>query len=694
MRVYEFAKEHGLQAKDLLKILKDGGFSLSSHMAVLNEDALAFLQKKLKKEAIPPAKVVQKKEPEAKKEPELKAVQPEPAKPVLQKNSKEDKEKEKKVHIAQTPITPRATSPERQPLTSKEEPKKEHEIPLVSMTLSEAAQKMQKSPSDLILSLLKWGILSNKNQLLPIDLIARLAEHYQIKVVKPVEKVKEELHKKADALTGQELKERMPVVVVMGHVDHGKTTLLDFIRKTRVAAKEKGGITQHLGAYEARTPQGNVVFIDTPGHEAFSKIRVRGTKVADIAILVVAADDGIMPQTIEAIKHAQSMKVLVIVAINKIDKVDKSRIDAVKRDLGTQFQLLPEEWGGETVYVPISAKLGTGVDKLLEMIVLQAQIMDLKADVHGEAHGFVLESKLEKGRGPVATLLTTQGLLKIGDHFVCGATAGKVSSIIDSYGNRITEVYPSQPAQVAGFSELPNAGDEFQVVSKDYYLKAKQGLGDQKSSASLRSIGAVSAMTLLVKTDTNSSKEALIEAIEKLSKKSEKGFLVLQSTIGTVSESDVVLAADTHSRIITLHAKSEPNALVLAQRLGVSVTSFDIIYKLLEHLQELAEGMKTIKMVKTKIGEAVIRKVFDIKNLGVIAGAYVKEGILSREGFVVIYRGTRKIGEAKITSLQRDKNSIKEAHAGYECAFMVDSFKDWQVDDHVECFVEKPAVKK
>lgn len=682
MRVYEFAKEQGLQAKELLQLLKENGFSLASHMSVLPDDALKFLEKKFKKEVAVAPSAPKKIEPE---------VAAQPSKPaVVQPPKKEESQKEKKVHI---PSTTSANKPTYQEKTfqPKEEPKKELEISLTPMTLSEAAEKMQRSTSDLILTLLKWGILSNKNQLLPIDLISRLAEQYQVKVVRPVEKAKEEEQKKAAVVAGQELKERVPVVVVMGHVDHGKTSLLDFIRKTRVAAKEKGGITQHLGAYEAQTSQGNVVFIDTPGHEAFSKIRIRGTRVADVVVLVVAADDGIMPQTIEALKHAQSMKVLIVVAINKIDKVDKSRIDVVKRELATQFHLLPEEWGGDTLFVPISAKTGAGIDTLLEMIVLQAQMMELKADVHGSALGFVLESKLEKGRGPVATLLTHQGVLKVGDYFVSGNTTGKVSSIIDSHGARITEVMPSQPALVAGFSELPNAGDNFEVVSKEVYLKAKQSAEEQKRPSATRRLGTENAITLLIKTDSNSSKEALVESIEKLSKKSEKGFLILQSGIGSVSESDIMLAADTHSRIVTLHVKVEPNAISLAQRLGVSISSFDIIYKLLEHLQDTVDSMKTVKMVKTKIGEASVRKVFDIKNLGVIAGAYVKEGIFSREGTVVVYRGSKKVGEGKITSLQRDKNMVKEVHTGFECAFMVDNFKEWQIDDRVECFLERPA---
>ena len=687
MRVYEFAKEHGLSSKDIIALLIKNGFEISSHMSVLSDEAIQFLNREaVKKTEKAPAVEVKKPDFETQKVAPVK----EQPKPVV---AEEEKKVIKAPMMQQSPKTST-------PMPKLFEPKKEIEekkaapapaqLLLTPYTLSDLATKIHKTTSDLILTLLKWGILSNKNQLLTEELVSRIAQHYEIPTIKPVvEKTLEQ--KVSNKVSGTEhLKERVPVVVVMGHVDHGKTTLLDFIRKTRVAAKEKGGITQHLGAYEAKTPQGNLVFIDTPGHEAFSKIRVRGTKVADIVILVVAADDGIMPQTIEALKHAQSMGVSIVVAINKIDKVEKARIDVVKRDLATQHNLLPEEWGGQTIYVPISAKTGLGVDKLLEMIVLQSQLMELQTQPTGNALGFVLESKLEKGRGPVATILTQQGSLKIGDHFVAGKTTGKVSSMVDSYGQRAIEIGPSHPVQVAGFSELPEAGDYFEVVDKDAYLKTKQTFTGQRQPGSQRTYQSGNDITLIIKTDTNSSKEALLESIAKVSKKNEKGFLVLQSGIGNVSEGDVMLASDTGARIFTLHVKTEPNAALLAQRIGVSISSFDIIYKLLENLQEVSTSMAPVKMVRTKIGEAFIRKVFDIKNLGIIAGAYVKQGIFSRDGTVTIWRGTKKVGEGKISSLQRDKNTVKEVHAGYECAFMVDDFKDWQVDDRVECFVERP----
>lgn len=692
MRVYEFAKEKGVTSKELIALLAKEGIEVSSHMAVLSPAALQFLNKTYNKDA----------------QPEPKAVAPAPqiqTKPTPAPGPVETPKEEKTVskapqsqHVnkysapAPKVIEERPYVAERKTLVPPAPVAKE--VILKPYVLSDFAVILGKGSSDLILTLLKWGILSNKNQLLTEDLVARLCQYYEVPVTRPVvEKPKETkiLHK---GQSPEDQKERLPVVVVMGHVDHGKTSLLDFIRKTRVAAREKGGITQHLGAYEAHTPQGNIVFIDTPGHEAFSKIRVRGTKVADIVILVVAADDGVMPQTVEALKHAQSMEVPIIVAINKIDKVEKARVDIVKRDLATQYELLPEEWGGQTIYVPISAKTGVGVDKLLEMIILQSQLMELQARTHGKALGYVLESKLEKGRGVVATVLLQHGELKVGDYFTTTSTTGKVSSMVDSFGQRVNQVGPSHPVLVAGFDDLPAAGDSFEAVEKESYLKIKQTGQTPKQSLPGRSMQDENAILLIVKTDTNSSREALLESIAKISKKSEKGYMVLQSGLGNVNESDVMLAQDTGAHIVILHTKAEPNAATLAQRLGVKISSYEIIYKLLESLQEYSERMAPVKMVRTKVGEAIVRKVFDIKSLGVIAGSYCKQGIFTREGTVVIWRGSKKIGEGKITSLQRDKNTVKEVHTGYEFAFMVENFTDWQIDDRVECYLERPEAKK
>lgn len=696
MRVYEYSKESGIPSKELIETLQKNGFDVKSHMSVLSEKELEFLEKKSKKASV--EKKVEKSE-----EKKVKPLSSDTPKNSTPETNKQNSVASKKESPMQAQNLPQKAAPIVQPSTAatqvkqspspmsvsapeKEvQPEQAIEVALEPTLVTDFAAKINTPANEVILTLLKWGILANKNQLLNEDAIIRLADHYHLKAVKPVLAKKTESSKGQIIVTEGKFQERLPVVVVMGHVDHGKTTLLDFIRKTRVAAKEKGGITQHVGAYEAQTPHGNIVFLDTPGHEAFSKMRMRGVKVADIAIMVIAADDGIMPQTIEAIKHAKNMEVPIIVAINKIDKVDVARLEIVKRQLAQQ-DLLSEDWGGQTVVVPISAKEGKNIDQLLEMIILQAQMMELKADVSGSAKGYILESKLEKGRGPVATLLCQHGMVKVGDYFRCGDVSGKVSSLVDSAGKRVMQVGPSIPVQVAGFNDLPEAGAYFEVVTKEQYSKPHV----VEAKAVNRVFANEKATKLIVKTDANSSKEALLEAIEKISKKSEKGFTIVHAGIGDVSESDIMLAADTGSRIITLHVKADQTITALAQRNKVIIDSYDIIYKLLEALQEMAEKAKDIKMIRKKIGEANILKVFDIKNIGIIAGAYIKDGRFSKDGVAVIWRGNKKIGEGKINSLQRDKKTVKEVHANFECAFLVDGFTDWIIDDRVECYIEVP----
>jgi translation initiation factor IF-2 len=712
MRLYEFSKESGVSSKELLELLSQNGFEVKSHMSVLTPSALDFLTKKYKQPQSKPAEkeaeliVASSKKAEESVSQSKKNSPPASQQPVAagRKEIQRQPEKtlsEKKDHPMHAQAQPqKSTHQSNQSITGisgltveqKIQEPEITEIEIDSMLLSDAASKMKKPVNDIILTLLKWGIVANKNQIIGEDVVARLASHYQLKaVVRPTAKKHQTVTKDQISVDTGEFTERLPVVVVIGHVDHGKTTLLDFIRKTRVAAKEKGGITQHIGAYEAQTQHGNLVFLDTPGHEAFSKIRARGLKVADVAILVVAADDGIMPQTVEAIKYAKSMEVPIVVAVNKIDKVDAARIEIIKRQLAQQ-DLLPEDWGGQTVVVPISAKEGKNIDKLLDMVFLQAQLMELKADVKGSAKGYVLESKIEKGRGPVATVICQHGILKVGDYFVCGSVSGRVSSLVNSYGQRLQEAGPSIPVIVAGFDALPEVGDYFESGSKESLRRSAPVA--EKTIMQARSSAKENAINIIVKTDTNSSKEALIESIEKLSKKTPKPFVVVHSGVGSVSESDVMLAADTGSRIIALHLKVDQSIIALAQRNKVSIEQHFIIYKLLEALEESAQGAKEVKFVRKKIGEAGVLKVFDIKNLGVIAGAYLKDGRFSKDGSVIIYRGNRKIGEGKIVSLQRDKKAVKEVHAGFECAFMVEGISDWQIDDRVECYLDVPDQQK
>jgi len=674
MRIYEYAKKHNTTSKNILSVLKEGGFEFKSHMALITPEALGFLDKKFIKSTTRADSRPQQEQSKTmqKVKPKQKTTKPlQPGRGPLPKEGKE------------APVVREKKNGQER--ARFQEPKK---IIVRPMSLADAAKEMGKPATGVILTLLKWGVVANLNQVLPEELVKRLALQYGIEV--------EEAKRKDVAISpereapedSQALQPRFPVVVVMGHVDHGKTTLLDFIRKARVAAKEKGGITQHLGAYEVKTPGGGIVFLDTPGHEAFSKIRMRGARAADIAVLVIAADDGIMPQTVESINHAKSMGLPIVVAINKVDKASSSQIEAVKHGL-SRYDLLPEDWGGDVICVPISAKLGQGIDSLLEMIILQAQIMELKADKEVPARGHVLESKIEKGRGPVATLICQHGTAKVGDFFVCGNTFGKINSMINSYGQRVRVAEPSIPVLVAGFDSLPEAGDFFEVVSAQEHRKARLGKRERKPSVSeLLAVGSKEDINMIIKADSDSSKEALLWAIESLSSKLEKGFNVVQASVGNISESDIELASISGSIVVGLHVKLEAKASLLAQRVAVKVDLFDIIYKLIDFLKEYAEGKKEVKKEFKKIGEAVVLRVFKIKKIGVIAGCIVKDGRFIKNGTVFAWRGDTKVGEGKIISLQREKKTVKEAHAGFECGFVVDGFDEWEVDDRVECYAE------
>lgn len=570
--------------------------------------------------------------------------------------------------------------------------------------LFEAAELMGKQASELILSLLKKGKACNRNDILAVDVIKQLAGGYGLTVLDSaastnVSSVNFSKNK------GTEGEERAPIVVVMGHVDHGKTTLLDYIRKKNIAATEKGGITQHLGAYEVKSKEGgSIVFLDTPGHEAFGYIRKQGAKITDLAVLVIAADDGIKPQTVEAIKHAREAEVPIIVAINKIDKVKSAAaLETVKRQL-TQYDLMTEDWGGQTICVPISGKTGEGVDALLDMIVLQSQMMDLKAHIARSAKAFVLESRVEKGYGPVATVICVEGTLKQGDYFTCGEGTGRVRLLIDSHGNKIESVGPSIPVQVIGFNHFSSIGEWLTVVTQQEYSRFKVVAPQQETPKTAVGMGQSltvdtkkseqRSINLIIKTDTRGSKEALIGSIEKLSRENKEincPIKIVASNIGDISEGDVELAENTGSLVVGLHVKIERNAQLLARDRGVAVHVHQIIYHLVEFLQAELLKHKEVKMAWEKSGELVVRKVFDIKGLGVIAGCYVKEGVIARVNKVACVRGGKVIGESKISSLQRDKKSVKEVHAGFECGFMADSFNEWQINDTVLVYKEVKA---
>lgn len=689
MRIYEFSRDTGIPSKDLINILTQAGFSVASHMSVLTQENIDFLNKNLKN-----------------KEKEVSVKTDKSNKTNLKKNETTDKVIETEKQVPEVPMVSaleKAKSNDEQKNTNlvdrdfkyqskKSEPKKEEvkSIVIEAMTVGDLADRIGVPSGEVILNLLKKGFFLNKNQVIKEDTVEQLVKQYGLEAVKPglnnqqVDEVKVGL---------KDQKHRPPITVIMGHVDHGKTTLLDFIRKTRVVAKEKGGITQHLGAYEVLTSQGKIIFLDTPGHEAFTKMRKRGIRAADIAILVVAADDGVMPQTIEAIKQAQASNVTIIVAINKIDKIPAAKLatpgfnfEDIKAQLSKQ-DLLAEDWGGQIICVPISAKSGQGVDQLLEMILLQAEIMELKSDETIAACGYTLESKIEKGLGTVATFIAQHGTIKVGDFFICGETQGKVTVLVDSAGKRMQSVGPGIPVQISGFDDLPTVGDYLQVVTMQEFLKHKEDKVQRNDLYAIKQIPE-DAIKIIIKADNASSKEALVNSIEQLSKKSEKKVYIVHSGMGNITESDIMLAVDTKSTVYGFSVKPETKTLALAQRYSVPVKIFQVIYHLFDDVIETIKSEKKIEYKRVKSGEAIVRKVFDIKGLGVIAGFYVKEGKILRDGIITVFRGNKKIGQGSIKSLQRDKRSMKEVAVGFEGALLIDDFKDWAIDDRIECSVD------
>lgn len=755
MRVYELAKELGVSSKDLLNLLKDGGHVAATHMAVLSDEAYTFIKKHFsdknavesnKKPAInEPRKASQEMRAEIKKttpkdsgflsvsKPELQQIENdleevieksvEPIAPAFSETleeieQREQRDQERIKRLLQSTgyagFTPgQQQGPRRRRRRRVRQVVQEVKKAAVTeaaidkpMALCEVADIFGKSSGDLIMALLKKGMPCNRNNILNLDIIRDLARQFGITVnIKSSEQEvdKRTLRPTQGAVNGTT---RWPVVVVMGHVDHGKTTLLDHIRKMNVAASEKGGITQHIRAWEVDSAHGKIVFLDTPGHEAFSYLRERGSSVTDIAILVVAADDGVKPQTIEAIKHAKDAGVPIIVAINKIDKASPSAIETVKRQLSQQHELLPEEWGGQTIFVPISAKTGQGVTELLEMIVLQSQLMDLKADKNVPARAFVLESHVEKGFGPVATVICQEGTLKQGDFFICGSATGKIRILLNSSNQKITQAGPSTPAQVVGFDSLIGIGDVLNAVSQAEYSKARsqraveQTISTQAApviqaqSFDASKTSSKKFINLIIKTDTRGSKEAVMDSIEKLIKQHKDikcPINIVTAGIGDVSESDIELADSTQALILGLHTKIEKNAQLLAKDIDVNVQNYQIIYELIDYIEKLLLSKKEIAITWTKVGEAVVRKVFDIKGIGIIAGCYMREGVLSRNNKVVCIRNGRQLGEAKVSTLQRDRKSVKEIHAGYECGFTADGFNEWQEGDTVLCYAETKA---
>ena len=576
------------------------------------------------------------------------------------------------------------------------------------MTVKEFAELIGQRPADIMRKLMDMGQMLTFNQTMNIDAAVIIAEENGIKIDLSTEKVGEELLESVvQTEEDLQLEPRPPVVTIMGHVDHGKTSLLDAIRQTKVAEGEAGGITQHIGAYTVAVRGKQVTFLDTPGHEAFTAMRGRGAKITDIVILVVAADDGVMPQTIEAINHARAASVPMIVAINKIDKPGANS-DRVKNAL-SEHGLISESWGGDTIMVEVSAKEKTGLDTLLEMILLQSEVLELKADPHRLAKGVVVEAKLERGRGPVATVLVQSGTLRVGDVFVVGIVSGKVRALITHTGAKVQEAGPSIPVEVAGLPGVPSAGDVFQVVKDERVAREiaedrahKQRTADLSGSAKVTlddlfakiKEGSVKELALVIKSDVQGSAEALTAGVEKLATAAVK-LRVIHSGVGGITESDVLLAAASNAIVVGFNVRPEPKASALAEQQGVDVRLYTIIYDAMAEIKAAMEGLLEPTLKERALGRAEVRQVFTVSKAGVIAGAYVVDGTITRAAVGVrVLRDNVVVYEGKLGSLRRFKDDVREVQQGYECGISVENFNDVKAGDIIEAYaIDKIAAK-
>lgn len=567
-----------------------------------------------------------------------------------------------------------------------------------SISVKDLGERIGKQATEIIKKLLLLGVMATINQELEYETAALIIKDYGMQVEKQIDKSSEQVLLQEDEDKPEDLKARPPVVTIMGHVDHGKTSLLDAIRKTNVIATEAGGITQHIGAYTVNVDNKKIAFLDTPGHAAFTAMRARGASVTDIAILVVAADDGIMPQTIEAINHSKAANVPIIVAINKIDK-EGANPDRVKQEM-TEYGLVAEEWGGETICVPVSAKQNIGIDNLLEMIILVAEIQELKANPNKKARGTVIEAKLDKGRGPLATVLVQEGTLNNGDSFVVGNTTGKIRAMLDDKGKKVKKALPSTPVELLGLSQVPDAGDIFHVVDDEKIArliaekrKDKQREEQLQSShrVSLDDLfsqikeGKVKDLNIIVKADVQGSVEAMKQSLNKLNNDEVK-VKTIHGGVGAITETDVMLAAASNAIIIGFNVRPQPSAVALGEKDNVDIRLYRVIYNAIEDVEAAMKGMLEPEYKEVVQGHAEIRATFKVSSIGTIAGCYVTDGKINRNDSIRLIRDGIVVHEGTLASLKRFKDDVKEVNTGYECGLNIEKFNDIKEGDVIESF--------
>ncbi len=722
VRVYELAKELGTNSKKIIQVLEDMDIKVKNHMSTINEDTAQQLISRLtgkegvSEEAMPGKQQAQtaetaekdKAEKDKKEEQEREEKRKTAEKAgtsTVQEEKKKDKDKDK--------VKPSSSS---QPSSSQSRPGRkarkarsarqaagEEKIGLKKIVLegsvivSELASKLEVPSTEIISKLMEMGIICNINQEVEPEVIELLAEEYQVDVEFHKDPVEEKLRERDVPYDKDNVVLRPPVVTVLGHVDHGKTTLLDYIRETSVTSREFGGITQHIGAYQVNVNEKRVVFLDTPGHEAFTSMRARGAQATDIVILIVAADDGVMPQTVEAINHVKAANVPLIVAINKIDKANANE-DRLKQQLLEQ-ELVPEEWGGDTICIPISAAKGEGVEELLEMILLVAEMNEFTANEEAAAYGVVIEAKLDKGKGPVATVLVKDGTLKTGDPVICGHIYGKVRAMINDKGDRVSEALPSTPVEIQGLTDVPQAGDQFQVVNDEKLARQLSERKSEKLKEAARRTqkvsfedlfkqiqeGEVSELNIIIKGDVQGSIEALESSLQKLSNEEVK-IKIIHTGVGPVTETDVMLASASEGVIIGFNVRPNAKTRKLAEKENVDIRLYRVIYETIEDLKSAIKGMLKPEYREVVQGTVEVRQLFKISRIGTVAGSYVTEGKINRNSLIRVLRDGQVIHEGKLSSLKRFQEDVKEVVSGYECGILLDGFNDLKEGDILEAY--------
>ncbi|WP_411739766.1 translation initiation factor IF-2 [Peribacillus sp. S4] len=714
LRVYEYAKQKNVSSKDVINKLKEMNIEVTNHMTALDDSTVNKLNDSIKpknedKSQEPKANAtVAKYEAEADEKSTVnkeKLKKKPPVKPVGTKKptggqfnkgrNNKNKNNKQRQQAPQAPVTKR----------------KERELPekitfYESLTVMELGKKLHREPSEIIKKLFMLGVMATINQTLDKDAIEMICAEYGVVAEEEIRVDLTDLESLVTEDASEDLIERPAVVTIMGHVDHGKTTLLDSIRHTKVTEGEAGGITQHIGAYQVKVNDKKITFLDTPGHAAFTTMRARGAQVTDITILVVAADDGVMPQTIEAINHAKAAEVPIIVAVNKMDK-EAANPDRVMQEL-TEHGLVSEAWGGDTIFVPISAKNGEGIDSLLEMILLVSEVEEYKANPSRKANGTVIEARLDKGRGSVATLLVQNGTLKIGDPIVIGNTFGRVRAMVNDLGRRVKDAGPSTPVEITGLNEVPQAGDRFIVFEDEKTarqvgeVRAQRQLASQRNEKSRVTLdtlfeqmkeGEIKELNIILKADVQGSAEAVAASLNKIEVEGAK-VKIIHIGVGAITESDIILATASNAIVIGFNVRPDVNAKRAAESENVDVRLHRIIYKAIEEIESAMKGMLDPEFEEKIIGQAEVRTTFKVSKVGTIAGSYVTEGKITRDSGIRLIREGVVIYEGEIDALKRFKDDVKEVATNYECGITIKNYNDLKEGDVIEAYVMEEIERK